>query len=319
MPVSVLQEMLRIANDEGLRGRIESKGITKDRSWSTEYAQDIFREMCRERVRLPTKEELENDDALRRNAAAVVSYVLAEGSVWLQKERFGEHAINITFADHETDLYEHFRTLCSKVFAYDIGPPQRPGNGARAIRGFIYSRFIAEWIVENGVRVGDKSSQSLRLPRWVRESKDDKTILSALQPWCDGEGHVQVSGSSANRQFSISQSRHTDIDVVTLDCRLASPIGRSLSTGKISRMSMFNIAALDYLEALCRSTVLDDVTSMFRRVGFRPRIGISQLRHKDDGFWSCIWTLRFDSADTVKLGHDGLVTQEKKRIMLGRI
>lgn len=75
MPMSVLEQMLRIANDEGLRGRIESRGITKDRSWATEYAQDVFREMCREKVRLPTKEELNGNDELRRKAAAIISYV----------------------------------------------------------------------------------------------------------------------------------------------------------------------------------------------------------------------------------------------------
>jgi len=134
MPVSVLEQMLEIANDDRLRDRIESRGITKDRSWATEYAQDVFREMCREKLRLPTRGDLEHDAELRRKAAAIISYVLAEGSIWLQKEKFGEHAVNITFADHEEDLYEHFRSLCIEVFRYDIGPAQKPGNNARAIR-----------------------------------------------------------------------------------------------------------------------------------------------------------------------------------------
>ncbi len=316
MPVSVLNDILKLAKDDGLREKIESRGITKDRSWATEYAQDVFREMCREKVRLPAREELEGDDDLRRKAAAIVSYVLAEGSVWLQKTRFAEHAVNITFADHEADLYDHFRRLCREVFCYDIGSPQLPGNGARAIRGFIYSRFVAEWLVENGVRIGDKSSQSIRLPIWVRDTNDYGTIISALQPWCDGEGHVHASRSTANRQFSISQSRHSDVDVTMLDHRLATPIGRSLSAGKISKMSLFDIAALDYLQALSRSTVLDDVTAMFRRAGFKPKLGISQLRHKDDGFWSCIWMLKFDSRDTLRLSHEGFVTQKRKKAIL---
>lgn len=81
MPLSVLEQMMEIVNDDGLRDRIEARGVTKDRSWATEYAQDIFREMCREKVRLPTKEELAENDDLRRKAAAIVSYVLAEGSI----------------------------------------------------------------------------------------------------------------------------------------------------------------------------------------------------------------------------------------------
>src|SRR5512137_551931 len=58
IPVSVLDEMLKIANDGRLSEKIESHGVIKDRSWATEYAQDIFREMCRDRVRLPTKQDL---------------------------------------------------------------------------------------------------------------------------------------------------------------------------------------------------------------------------------------------------------------------
>jgi hypothetical protein len=311
MPVSVLEEMLKIADDDVLREKIGSRGITKDRSWATEYAQDIFREMCRERVRLPTRDELENDDDLRRKAGAIISYVMAEGSVWLQKERLGEHAANITFAEHETDLYEHFRTLCRDVFEYDVGPPQYPGNGARAIRGFIYSRFVAEWLVYNGVPIGDKAANSSHLPDWVMNSEDARTWGCAVQPWCDGEGSANVSKTSVS--FSISQSRHSDIDVGLVDKRLACPVGKSISRGNLKKIEVHGVGLVDYCESVHRSTVFDDVHSLFLKLGFKPRLRLAQLRFKDDGFWSCVWVMSFRTCDSKKLLELNLITQEKKR------
>lgn len=312
MPVSVLEEMLKISDDEGLRRRIESRGITKDKSWATEYATDIYREMCRERVRLPTREELEQDAELRRKAAAVVSYVLAEGSVWLQKERFGEYAVNITFADHEEDLYNHFRRLCIDVFEYDIGPHQLPGNGAKAIRGFIYSRFVAEWLVHNGVRPGDKSAQDLRLPSWVMDSKDHSTLKAALQPWCDGEGHVLVPSGGRRPSFSLAQSRHTDID---FDALGYSPNAsrRTVPVSMLRTSEIHGIPLQRYVCALCRSTVFDDVFELLARIGLRPKISIASLSLKNNGYWSCLWTIRLGSSDTEKLVNMGIITQHRKK------
>ena len=88
IPVSVLDEMVKVADDNDLERRIRERGITKDRTWANELAISVYREMCREKLRLPTRDELEKDDDLRRKAAAIVSYVLAEGSVWLQKEKW---------------------------------------------------------------------------------------------------------------------------------------------------------------------------------------------------------------------------------------
>jgi hypothetical protein len=313
MPASVLEQLLHIANDNDLRNKIESRGITKDRSWATEYAQDIFREMCREKLRLPTKEELENNESLRRKAGAIVSYVLAEGSVWLQKEEFGEYAANITFADHETDLYEHFRSLCRGVFYYDIGPPQRPGNGARAIRGFIYSRFVAEWLVHNGVRPGEKSAQDLRLPSWVMNSNDPLTYEAALQPWCDGEGSVQRRSEGGCSGFSMVQSRHTDLDFFTLPRSLsARGSGRILSLNEASRTDVFGVPVLSYLYGFARSEILEDVKSVSERLGFRPRMSVCNLRLNDDGFWSCIWKLSFTAYQARTLMSRGLITQARK-------
>ncbi|MBU1914385.1 MAG: hypothetical protein KJ563_04235, partial [Candidatus Thermoplasmatota archaeon] len=190
MPVSVLEKMLAIADDKGLEEQIGEHGTTKDRLWAIEHAKSVFIDMCKERVRLPSREDLRLNDDLRRRTAALVSYVLAEGSVWILKEKWGEHAVNITFAEHETDLYRHFRSLCREVFRYDIGPAQRPGNNARAIRGFIYSRYVAETLVNLGVPVGDKASVESHMPDWVMESTDRATWVAALQPICDGEGCV---------------------------------------------------------------------------------------------------------------------------------
>jgi hypothetical protein len=320
MPLSVLEEMLKIAGDEDLRSRVESKGIEKDRGWATEYAQDVFREMCREKVRLPTREEQEKSDELRRKAAAVVSYVLAEGSVWLQKREFGEHAVNITFAAHENDLYEHFRSLCKDVFRYDIGPPQKPGNDAKAIRGFIYSRFVAEWLVHNGIRPGDKSAQDLRLPSWVMDSDDSLTLKAALQPWCDGEGGVHRSSGRVCAGFSLVQSRHSDLDFFVLPKKPGwRGKGRLLNMGQISRIEVFGVPLIQYVSAFARSEILDDVRILFERLGFHPRMMICSLHLKDNGFWSCIWKISLSSRETMLLVERNIITQaRKRRAALGR-
>jgi hypothetical protein len=313
MPESVLEQMLKIANDEELRRRVESRGIAKDRSWATEYAQDVFREMCRDKLRLPTREDLEKDDELRRKAAAIVSYVLAEGSVWLQKEEFGEHAANITFAAHEEDLYQHFRSLCLSVFNYDIGPPQFPGNGAAAIRGFIYSRFVAEWLVHNGVPIGDKAANQSRLPIWVMESDDPETWVVALQPWCDGEGSVGMGGGRYSRSFSLTQSHHSDLDFHTLEHRLGwRGRSREIASGFFEQLSVFDMPLRTYLEVFARSDVFDCVGELFQRIGFMPKLKVSSLYLKDDGFWSCNWTIYLRNADAMKLTRLGLVTQRRK-------
>jgi len=318
MPVSVLEQMLKIANDEELRERIESRGITKDRSWATEYAQDIYREICRDRVRLPTKEELLSDDGLRTKAAAIVSYVLAEGSVWLQKEKFGEHAVNITFAEHEEDIYEHFRSLCRDVFLYDIGPPQMPGNGARAIRGFIYSRFVAEWLVYNGIPVGDKSSKELHLPSWVMGSVDPGTWTAALQPWCDGEGCVALHGRHAAPSFSLAQSRHTNLNTEKLPRSVANPTYNGASIGAIRRIELFGESLVGYLEGNCRSEILDDLVVLFKRLGLSPKPAIRALILKADDYWSCVWELRFGTSDASKLLKLNLIRQQRKAEKLGK-
>jgi hypothetical protein len=313
MPVSVLEEMLRIVSDPALETRIRERGLTKDRNWATEYAQDVFREMCRERVNLPSMEELMGDDNLRRSAASLLSYVLTEGSIWLQKREFGECAVNITFADHETDLYNHFRSLCMRVFGYDIGPPQQPGNGAKAIRGFIYSRFIAEWLMENGVAPGDKAERPSHLPRWVLGSSDPRTWIAALQPWFDGEGSVAMNASNRPSEISISQSRHTDLDFFVLPHRLGwRGQSRGMPAGLLKELQVHGVSAHDYVSTAFRSPPLDDVAVLLGRLDIGTRTRLKGLYLKDDGFWSANWCTIIGSS-SLRTVHDlGLVTQHRK-------
>ena len=314
LPLSVLESLLRIAGDEDLSNRIQEKGVEKDRSWATEHAQDVFREMCRDKLRLPTREQLDNDGELRAKAATIVSYVLAEGSVWMQKKRFGEHAVNITFGGHENDLYDHFRSLCREVFLYDIGPPQLPGNGADAIRGFIYSRFIAEWMIENGVPPGDKAMNATHLPRWVMSSLDPRTWVAAVQPWCDGEGSLIGRQSQFGAGFSIAQSRHTDLDFHSMSCDLATDRRRrAINRETLKSKELFGVPALDYCGALFRSDVFDDVLELLKRLGFHPTMRISSLHLRNDGFWSCNWTISIMRDEAAKLVPMRLVIQSRKR------
>lgn len=312
IPQSLLERMLDIANDDDLRRRVSSRGIAKDRTWANEYAVSVYREMCRDKVRLPTKEELESNDELRRKAAAIVSYVMAEGSVWLQKEKWGECAANITFAEHETDLYDHFRGLCKDVFEYDIGPPQMPGNGAKAIRGFIYSRFIAEWLIANGVLPGEKSARELHLPKLVMESTDRVTLASALQPWCDGEGAARTVSGPSSIAFSVVQSRHTNLKAADVPMAFLSECGRIVSLGHLRRMESVGIRLLSYLRDNCRSEILDDVATIAGKLGLRPVVDVGTLALKSDCHWSCIWTMNFSRNDVVIMLKSGIIIQERK-------
>jgi len=288
IPQSLLEKMLDTANDDDLRERVTNRGIAKDRTWANEYAISVYREMCRDKVRLPTKEELESDDELRRKAAAIVSYVMAEGSVWLMKKEWGELAANITFGSHETDLYDHFRSLCNAVFSCDIGPPQMPGNGAKAIRGFIYSRFVAEWLVANGVPIGDKASAAYHLPSWVMQSRDHLTWCASLQPWFDGEGHV----SRKLGNILVGQSRHSDLDVYVLPHKLVSRgASRYMTSAELRSVDVFGIRANDYLSVMSRSEVFDDVLTLIQRLGVDARIRLASAHLKDDGFWSANWII----------------------------
>lgn len=312
MPESILRRMLDIAGDDKLRARVEDRGITKDRTWANEYAVSIYREMCREKVRLPTRDELEKNDDLRRKAAAIISYMMAEGSVWLQKEKWGECAANITFAEHETDLYGHFRGLCKDVFNYDIGPPQKPGNGARAIRGFIYSRFIAEWLIENRVLPGEKSARDLHFPEWMGKSTDRLTLISALQPWCDGEGTAyRVSGPSSTA-FSLVQSRHTGIEAAAVPKTYLGRDGITVSRKNLQRLEGRGVHLLSHLRKDCRSDILDEVVSIAARLDLRPVMDVLNMKLKNDGLWSCIWVVWFNRVDTLRMINSGIIIQKRK-------
>lgn len=314
MPLSVLENMLTVADDRNLEERVRGLGITKDRLWAIEHAKSVYIDMCKERVRLPTRDDLRLNDDLRRRAAAIVSYLLAEGSVWMQKEKWGEYAANITLAEHETDLYRHFRLLCRDVFRYDVGPAQRPGNDAKAIRGFIYSRFVAEWLIEFGVPAGDKASMESHLPDWVMDSTDRATWVAALQPICDGEGCVSISLKQGLRGFSIVQSRHTDLDLSEPPKKTGSRSNaRNLPIYELQNRLVFGIPVLDYCSMTARSGLLDDSAVLFRRLGLHPRLKIASLYLKDDGYWSCNWIAAFPRADLRRILEEGLVTQDLKR------
>ena len=318
MPASVMEHMLMIADDSSLTKRVRGRGIAKDRTWANEYSASIYREMCRDKLKLPTREELQQDDVLRRKAAAIVSYMMAEGSIWLQKEKFGELAANITFGSHETDLYDHFRRLCIDVFNYEIGEPQLPGNGAEAIRGFIYSRFVCEWLAYNGVRPGEKASRPLRLPDWVLNSDDVMTLISSVQPWCDGEGSAISSPNSKTVRFLMSQSRHTDLSLADFPLSLAGIRHRSIGLNEISRLDIHGMPALSYLMAFSRSEIFDDVREILLRLGLKPKYGISGLRLKDDGYWSSVWTITFRSEEVPLLVKMGIIIQNHKVMKITR-
>ncbi|OGS56123.1 MAG: hypothetical protein A3K60_01130 [Euryarchaeota archaeon RBG_19FT_COMBO_56_21] len=314
IPVSLLERMLEIAGDIDLEKCIKEKAVEKDRTWANEYAISIYREICREKLRLPTREDLESNDELRRKAATIVSYVLAEGSVWLQKAKWGECAVNITFADHETDLYEHFRALCFDVFLYEIGPPQKPGNGTAAIRGFIYSRFIAEWLIEHGVHPGDKAARELHLPAWIMKSGDPLTWSAALQPWCDGEGHVEGSSQGRPMRFTMLQARHTDLDCESVPRHLiCGDSRRSISAGYLKDHQVHGVPILGYCWAFSRSEVLGDVADLFKKLGFHPRVRVASLFLKNNGFWSCQWSLAIPSYETRHMTQLGIITQQRKK------
>lgn len=314
MPVSLMERMLEIVHDADLERRVRESSVLKDRTWANTHAAGVYREMCRGRVTLPTRDDLDGDDDLRRKAAAIVSYVMAEGSIWIRRDKWDEGVVNITFAEHETDLYEHFATLCRDVFRYDIGPPQPPGNGARAIRGFIYSRFVAEWLLENGVPEGEKSAKAVHLPGWVVDSDDRRTLCAAVQPWFDGEGSVTGSRNSDWHAISMSQARHTDLDFNSLPRHLCSRgSGRVLSNGTARRTDVYGIPVTAYCGMASRSEIFDDVVGILRRLGYRPRRGMSCLRLNDSGFWSCIWHISIPSGETRRLVSDGIVTQKRKR------
>ena len=313
MPISIMERMLAIAADQELEEEVRNVAVIKDRTWANSYAANINREMCKKRLKLPTIEELQNNDELRRKAAAVVSYIMAEGSIWIRDDKDGEGTVNITFADHETDLYEHFRSLCKDVFDYDIGPPQLPGNGARAIRGFIYSRFVADWLMVNGVVDGEKSANEMRIPKWIMDSTDNQTQIAALQPWCDGEGSVCGYYGGRCNGFILVQSRHTMIDFSVFDRVIGHRgSGRNIPAGLLDRLYIYGINAVEYCHAFYDSEVIRDIMHLFNKLDLQPIRRMASLHLKDDGFYSCIWELRLRMRDTEKLLNMGIVTQERK-------
>ncbi len=308
IPVSIMDRMLAIAADPELEEEVRNAAIIKDRTWANSYAANINREMCKKRLRLPTVEELQSNDELRRKAAAIVSYVMAEGSIWIRDDKDGEGTVNITFADHETDLYEHFRSLCKDVFDYDIGSPQLPGNGARAIRGFIYSRFVADWLMANGVVDGEKSAKEMHIPDWVMNSSDSCTIIAALQPWCDGEGTV-----IANRSLQMAQSVHTAFTSSDLPRELGHPRHGYILRSELAEISYQGSTVLQHCETNSRCAIFEDLQMISSVLGLKPQLRIGRIVIKNDDCWSCIWSLTYGSRDSMILVQSGALRQWRKR------
>jgi hypothetical protein len=150
------------------------------------------------------------------------------------------------------------------------------------------------------------------------KSNDEKTLIAALQPWCDGEGSVASSPIGTPIGFSIAQSRHTDLDVTQVPSKLIHAADKGIGNKQMAQITVFGIRVQEYLSAICRSEILGDLRTLFGRLGMSPTMRISRLRLKEDGFWSCIWSLRFGSRDTREIMKHNLVRQEKKRRALER-
>ncbi len=223
------------------------------------------------------------EDNLRRKAAALISYVVAEGSVWIKRNRYDEWIVNTAFADHEEDMYDHFRGSCRDVFNHDIGPCQAPGNGAQAIRGFVYSTLIAQWLVGNGVPIGEELSQEVHLPEWVMQTNHLHATECGLQPGCDEEGSV-VCLNAKRPGLAVCQSRHTDSNFELALAVIDGTLRRDFSKRDAKRGTIEGTELYSLCRAMYRSEILEDVAVLFRRHGFRAYTDLGVMRLKEDGF-----------------------------------
>jgi len=146
------------------------------------------------------------------------------------------------------------------------------------------------------------------------ESQDEDTLISALQPWCDGEGCVRVPPFGHRPLFSLTQSRHTDIDFNAVPyAPRDGRCDRTFSVGDLRHMTILGMSALDYLALGCRSEIFDDVMTLFHKLGFKPKNRVQCIHLKDDGFWSVLWIICFSAFETEKLVSMGLITQGRKK------
>lgn len=110
----------------------------------------------------------------------------------------------------------------------------------------------------------------------------------------------------------IAQSRHSDIDVCTLPLAYVRNNSRSISIGDLAHLQIYGLPLPMFIHAFYRGKILDDVTELFRRLGFGPKPTLSQIRYKNDGYWSCIWTIRFGKKDTNELVRRRIIIQLRK-------
>jgi hypothetical protein len=161
---------------------------------------------------------------------------------------------------------------------------------------------------------GDKSDRDLHLPKWIIESEDPATWISALQPWCDGEGHVIKGATGVPQGFSMLQARHTDLDYEEVSSMLTcKDHRRTIAAGHLRGHVVHGIPVLQYCGALYRSEILMDVAKLFRKLGFHPRTEVARLFLKNDGLWSCHWSLKIPSHEVTRMATMGIIIQDQKR------
>jgi len=116
------------------------------------------------------------------------------------------------------------------------------------------------------------------------------------------------------KDFTLAQSRHTDLDLDSLPMRRESGTNsRTLCLANLRNSVVFGVPILDYCSALARSALLDDAIILFKKLGFKPKLGITCMYLKDDGLWSCIWQVGISRIDHQKLLEYNLVKQDLKR------
>jgi len=147
----------------------------------------------------------------------------------------------------------------------------------------------------------------------VMESEDEKTMVGAIQPFFDGEGHVCLSKDSRRASVIVVQARHTDLDFMVLPRRLGwRGRARTLPSGLLAHSQVYGTDTIAFSSMLYRSEVLDDARTLLRRVGFGPRLRLSSMYLKDDGLWSAHWALSIGTRESLKLADAGILTQSHK-------
>jgi hypothetical protein len=89
--------------------------------------------------------------------------------------------------------------------------------------------------------------------------------------------------------------------------------GKTMGRGTMAMRTVGGTNLIDYCQNHTRSEILDDVVELFERIGFHPTTHIRGLYLKNDGFWSCIWTVALGAEDTLRLRDFGIIIGLKKK------